>query len=425
MATVTSKTSIKIDELVNGTIVSGYISPTGRLILVNRGGAEQDAGQVVTTKIQARWNYTLTYAANDVVGYAGSLWKAKTSTVAAGIAPALNSVSWDKLYGVDAKAWADLDPTFEMSTATASLNTFWANGTSAVSLSSAAGEFETGRQALKIVMGGASSQRLYSHEENVVTGGEYIQVKVRAKVLSGAGSTTIGANLWQNDTAGIPEVFAPGATQVVSIEPASVLTTTWTTYTFTCIAANAKPRAKMNLIFAIAGATGGTVLVDSIKIQRVDKQVPDGVWIDATTTLNMPNVFKSVGYARYMIVGKTLTYQAGIVIIAGGVIGQWLIDLPAGLDWGPGTPYVLSIGWADQAPLIGKMRAIRSGVSWYEGDIVPYSMKGANAARASVWGVGTAGTGAGSSSGAVWTGTFPATWQVGDRMSFTFTAEIA
>lgn len=43
MAEVTGKTSIKIDELVNGTIVSGKIT-NGHLILSTRGGAEIDAG---------------------------------------------------------------------------------------------------------------------------------------------------------------------------------------------------------------------------------------------------------------------------------------------------------------------------------------------------------------------------------------------
>jgi microcystin-dependent protein len=45
MADVTGKTSIKIDELVKGTVVDGEIL-SGRLILRTRGGAEIDAGPV-------------------------------------------------------------------------------------------------------------------------------------------------------------------------------------------------------------------------------------------------------------------------------------------------------------------------------------------------------------------------------------------
>lgn len=45
MATVEGKTSIKIDELVNGTVISGYVnSTTGQLVLVTRGGSEILAG---------------------------------------------------------------------------------------------------------------------------------------------------------------------------------------------------------------------------------------------------------------------------------------------------------------------------------------------------------------------------------------------
>ena len=48
MATVEGKTSIKIDELVNGTVISGYVNPTtGQLVLVTRGGAEILAGFAV------------------------------------------------------------------------------------------------------------------------------------------------------------------------------------------------------------------------------------------------------------------------------------------------------------------------------------------------------------------------------------------
>lgn len=45
MATVKSKTSIKIDELIESTIISGEIVG-GHLILTNRGGAQIDAGVV-------------------------------------------------------------------------------------------------------------------------------------------------------------------------------------------------------------------------------------------------------------------------------------------------------------------------------------------------------------------------------------------
>lgn len=54
MATVVSKTSIKIDDLINDTVVSGYVED-GMLILVNRAGAEIFAGDVMTGSPIAAW----------------------------------------------------------------------------------------------------------------------------------------------------------------------------------------------------------------------------------------------------------------------------------------------------------------------------------------------------------------------------------
>lgn len=402
MATVTSKTSIKIDELVNGTLVSGYISPTGRLILVNRAGAEQDAGQVVTSKIQARWNASATYVVNDVVTYAGALYKAITSTVAAGLVPAMTSSAWGKLTPMDATDWVDLDPTFEMTTATASLNTFWANGSSVVSLTTAAGEIETGRQSLKVVMGGVAAQRLYSHEENIVAGGEYIQIKVRAKILAGGGLTNLTVNLWQNDLTGIPEVFAPGVVQTGSFEPFAALTTTWTTYTFHVLAVNAKPRAKMNYIVNCPGATGATVLIDSVRIKRVAMPYEDGVWYNAA--INMPNVPKTDYYCKFMRIGKTVFVRHTILLTA-APLSTALIDLP--------FPYASDmIIYGTQK--IGDVRGIRQGVAYYEGSITPNQLAGPS--RAAIGGQN--GTG-----GNAWAASYPAAWVSGDAWTMNYMYE--
>lgn len=52
MATVDGKTSIKIDELINDTVVDGEIV-SSHLILRTRGGAEIDAGSVSATSVSA------------------------------------------------------------------------------------------------------------------------------------------------------------------------------------------------------------------------------------------------------------------------------------------------------------------------------------------------------------------------------------
>lgn len=53
MATVTGKTSFKIDELVNNTVTSGYVDPSGHLILTTFGGSEIDAGKVKTLALDS------------------------------------------------------------------------------------------------------------------------------------------------------------------------------------------------------------------------------------------------------------------------------------------------------------------------------------------------------------------------------------
>lgn len=154
--------------------------------------------------------------------------------------------------------------------------------------------------------------------------------------------------------------------------------------------------------------------------------VAPGRWIDHVANLSMPNVFMSVGYARYCIIGNTLKHQGAVVIQSPGVISTALIDLPSPFDWGPGVPYLLSIGWHAYGPVIGRVRAVRSGVSVYAGDIIPNTMKaGATPARAAIYQDGVGAVADGSSGGALWNGTTPATWQVGDVWSFSYTAEIA
>lgn len=152
----------------------------------------------------------------------------------------------------------------------------------------------------------------------------------------------------------------------------------------------------------------------------------DGLWVDALNTLNMPNVPMSVAYARHKRTGNTFTYQGGVSLLAPGVTGRALIDLPAGLDWGPGVPYLLSVGWQSIGPVIGTVRALRQGVAYFQGDIIPYSMRdGATPARASIYESGSPNLGGGGSAGSYWRSNIPVTWEAGDSWTFAFEAEIA
>lgn len=63
MATVTGKTSIKIDELIEGTVVDGYIDGSNQLVLVTAGGAEIITG--VVTPVADPSTFPRIYATNS------------------------------------------------------------------------------------------------------------------------------------------------------------------------------------------------------------------------------------------------------------------------------------------------------------------------------------------------------------------------
>lgn len=266
MSTVVGKTSIKIDDLINDTVVTGHIDSTsGHLILGTRGGASLDAGAVIKP-FGSTWSSVTAYTNGDVVGYAGALWRATGSST--NKCPALFTSLWNRLTGESLYDWVERDGYFDSDASlTESWQMFWITGTVTSSLDSVAGEFETGIQSLKLNMLASSFQRFYQREENIVYGGEVIQVSVRAKLLAAASGVTINAEMLQNAASGKPEPFETGITYTASAEGAATLTTSWATYTFTMTAANAKPRAIVDVLVN-TGANAAVVLVDRVKIVK-------------------------------------------------------------------------------------------------------------------------------------------------------------
>lgn len=285
MATVTSKTSLKIDDLINDQIISGEVISNGHLILTTRGGALIDAGLVSEIQGNYRWDPEAPYAPNDIVGYAGAMWKAKVGTVGQ-VPPAYTSV-WELLVPAPLDGWFYSDPRM-LGNDTTVFELFWKSGTSTVSYTSTAGEFETGTQALKIVLGATSSQRVNAREENLVKGGELIEISVRAKTLSG--SATLQPVLIQNDMANKPEIFKPGVSQTSA--GTKTITSTWTTHKFYVEAVNGKPRAIVNLIFD--SAAGASIVIDSILFSRFSGGLTLHRSQYRTTTQSIPNNIETI-----------------------------------------------------------------------------------------------------------------------------------
>lgn len=322
MATVTGKSSLKIDDLINDTVIGGYVSSGGMLILVTRGGAELNAGVVTypgSLTDGATWSSTANYDVNAVVAYGGKLYKSLSANL--NKPPILYSTIWQSLLGSDVSAWSQKDSGFQ-SDSLAAWQTFWVTGGASSALTSVAGEFETGTQALKVSLPVSSAQQVYEKEENGIKGGDKVLLTVRAKLTAAATGVTLNTVLYQNDQTAVPGPFASGGVQSGSAEGAQTVTTSWATYRFTMTATNAKLRAIASLTVAKDATAGAaTVVIDRIMIQR---QAP----IKATVLKPVVQTFTTVG-------ANTWTKPANAVYVevevqAGGGGGGGCVSPAAG-----------------------------------------------------------------------------------------------
>lgn len=266
MATVTGKTSDKIDELIGETIVSAEIDGTGQLLFTTQGGATINAGFV--TRPISKWSAAVSYDVDDIVGYAGLLWKALVANFDQ--PPSLFTTKWTRLLGETTETWIETDPYFNGDSLSSAWNTSIKTGSSTASLSGLGGE--AGLQALQINMGTSAFQRIFQTEENLVQGGEKVTVTVRAKLAASAAGVTVDASLLQNDNTGTPEPSQSGLSTTASSEGAKTLTTSWATYTFTMSAVNAKPRAIANVLVTTTSAAAD-VRIDYIRVTKDDNSV--------------------------------------------------------------------------------------------------------------------------------------------------------
>lgn len=271
MAKVTGKTSIRIDDLINNTVVSGEIDNDGQLILQTRGGSRINAGWV-SRELGGAWSPTVTYEPGDIVGYGGVIWKAKDQSL--NQPPPLFTTLWLRMTGEDANTWANRDPMFMGDSLAENWDTSIKIGNPTVDYTKISGEYESGVQALKVSASISDTQVVYQKEENIVEGGDMIRSTVRARLLSPAPGATLNSALVQSETDVIPKPLDSNSTTIEANEGGDrTLTTEWKTYSFTFTPEEDKPRAKVYFTLD-ATASNAVFLVDKMKVER-ELQIPD------------------------------------------------------------------------------------------------------------------------------------------------------
>lgn len=296
MATVTGLTAEKAIDNDEQSLTSAVVDPsTGRLLFTRMDGAVIDAG-LVRGSTARKWDRSTTYTGGDLVFYAGRAYRALNSN--SNKVPGLESTNWVLVGGAPADVMIETDPTFERSSFAEQWETFWKTGSTppTVSYTTVAGEFDSGRRALKVSLPPSSSQRLYQKEENLIAGGELIILRVRAKKLAAGTGTQFNATLMQNDTTGPPEPLASGAVYVSADVSNVQPTTSWGTYEFRFIAANSKPRGVISIQVEQDSTGSSNVVFDSIRIYRGKKNEDSG-WITAAPSSGLTG---EIRYRRYM-----------------------------------------------------------------------------------------------------------------------------
>lgn len=278
-------------------------------------GAKGDAGNAVD--LSRPWSRTTTYAVNDVVGYAGRMWKAKTSNLDK--PPYFNTNAWAAVTGHDESEWFERDPNFFGTNLGEAVEIYWGEGTRTSALTKVSGEFES-FQALKMTLGSNSNSWIYAHEENVVRGGEKIRIRVRAKLLADAPGTRLRGLVSQNTPENMPAPFITG--HVSAEDPGmfpQLLTTDWETYTFVITALPDKPRAR-SLVIVETGANSANVVVDYIRVDRLPDVIAPVVktYVDSAVATVTAQTELGTGVNLNTITTPGVYYQSSNVEAAAG-----------------------------------------------------------------------------------------------------------
>jgi microcystin-dependent protein len=360
MGTATGLTATRMLAIEAASVVDGEVIGDD-LHLYTHGGSDINAGNVrgpvgPSAANPVPWDSATAYTTGAIVGYAGVLWKCKANNT--NHPPHLYSTEWEAIEGFDyTSQWASKDAYFLANDPTVGWEFFWKTGTSTVSLTTTSGEFETGDQALKVALAVSSSQTMYMKNENIVRGGETVNVIVRAKLRVAAAGATINAGAFQNDAAGPPAPFGTGSSNVGSNEGVQSLTTNWKTYMFTITMVNGKSRAVPYLSLVTAAGAAADVLIDRVEISRNKAQssavvnVPVGT-VMAWTSATIPNGWLPLSGPLATGVASRTAYPELFALIGttyGAGDGSTTFGLPnfvgrAPMGQYPSGPYAANLG---------------------------------------------------------------------------------
>lgn len=296
MATVDGLTKDRMLAIEAASVVDGDVVGDN-LVLTRHDGSTIQAGSVrgpkgdpgtngVNMTAGARWGNSNSYVVNNTVGYGGRLYTCIQPNVDK--CPPFYNDYWTPVTSASPETWPLVDSMF-MAEDLDAHELFWRGGTVASSLTQTAGEFESGFQAMKLVMGANSNQRIYEKGEVLVRGNEIITVSIRAKVTAAvAVYPTVAIDLQQAPKDGSPQPFGSGASGTSGSPLYGTLGTNWATFTFTVQAQVGKPRARMNINFATT-TNGATIVVDRIEISKVQTKLDlkaDKTYVDSSVSLN-------------------------------------------------------------------------------------------------------------------------------------------
>ena len=271
MATVTGMTAAAMQAIADGTVVSATVNPAGDLILTKHDGTTANAGHVkgsdgsdgsdAPAHKVSNYNRAVNYVQNDIVNFAGRLYKSKRANV--GKRPPFYSADWEPVSPAP-NGWVQTDPFF-LGQGWDHWETFWSNGGVVRAYTSVAGEFVTGHRALKLTIPAGGSQRLFPKELNLVGVGERVVTVAKARLLTALSTNVyIVGTLHQAEEDGHPEPYGSGAVDVNAEEGLQLISSNWTDFTFSNTAAYARPQARANIVVFNNGPEAAEVLIDQI-----------------------------------------------------------------------------------------------------------------------------------------------------------------